>query len=112
MIRILAGNITSPIGLTTAEAYAAVRRGESALKIVDGCLGVPGKACVGMFGDSLRKELRLAGVSWFESLVIHSVREALSRTEVDPVSPRSILILGSATAAMAELSEVPEKDGC
>ncbi len=112
MIRILASNITSPIGLTTGEAYAAVRRGESALKVVDGCLGVPGKACVGIFGDSSRAELRLEGLSWFESLVIHSVREALGHTDVDPASPRTLLILGSSTAAMAELAEVPEKDGC
>ena len=112
MTSIISTNITSPLGLTTLDNYAAVKRGETSLKVMDGCLGVPGHFCVGIFSDAQRKELKLEGYSWFESLVLHSVKEALSHTsDVDPSSPRTIFILGTSTAGIEELADVPEKDG-
>ncbi len=111
MTRIAATNITSPLGLTTAENYAAVRQGKSALRELDGCLGLPGHFCVGIFPDALRAQVQLEGFSWYESLVICSVKEALSHTDIPVSSPRTALILGTATAGIGELAETPEKDG-
>ena len=111
MTRIAATNITSPLGLTTAENYAAVKRNETGLKTVDGPLGVPGRFCVGMFSEEQRKDLRLEGFSWFESLAIRSIRDALRQTVVNPASDRTILILGTSTADIEELADTPEKDG-
>lgn len=110
MTKILSTNITSPLGLTTEENYAAVKRGETGLKLVDGCLGVPGRFCVGMFSEAQRAALLLDGFSWFESLVLHSVKDALDRSSADPSSPRTILILGTSTAGIDELGDVPERD--
>ena len=110
MTRILSTNITSPLGLTTEENYAAVRRGESSLKQMDGCLGVPGHFCVGIFSDAQRAALQQEGFSWFESLVLHSVKDAMARGAVDPSSPRTLLVLGTSTAGIEELGDVPEKD--
>lgn len=110
MTRIVSTNITSPLGLTTVENYAAVRRGETGLKQMDGCLGVPGHFCVGIFSDNQRAALKRDGFSWFESLLLHSVTEALSRCQVDLSSPRTILIVGTSTAGIEELGDVPEKD--
>ncbi len=110
MTKILSTNITSPLGLTTEENYAAVRRGETGLKLVDGCLGVPGRFCVGMFSEAQRAALLLDGFSWFESLVLHSVKDALDRSSADPSSPRTVLILGTSTAGIDELGDVPERD--
>lgn len=111
MTRIAATNITSPLGLTTAENYAAVRQGKSALRELDGCLGLPGHFCVGIFPDALRAQVQLEGFSWYESLVIWSVKEALSHKDIPVSSPRTALILGTATAGIGELAETPEKDG-
>ena len=110
MTRILSTNITSPLGLTTEDNYAAVRRGESSLKQMDGCLGVPGHFCVGIFSDAQRAALLQEGFSWFESLVLHSVKDAMARSAVDPSSPRTLLVLGTSTAGIEELGDVPEKD--
>ena len=110
MTRILSTNITSPLGLTTEENYAAVKRGETSLQLMDGCLGVPGHFCVGIFPEDKRTALRVDGFSWFESLVLHSVTDALSRSTVDPASPRTIFVLGTSTAGVDELGDVPEKD--
>ena len=110
MTKILSTNITSPLGLTTEENYAAVKRGETGLKLVEGCLGVPGHFCVGIFSDTQRAALHMDGFSWFESLVFHSVKDALASSAADPSSPRTILILGTSTAGVDELGDVPEKD--
>ena len=110
MTRILSTNITSPLGLTTGENYAAVRRGETGLKVMDGCLGVPGRFCVGIFPEDRKAALRMDGFSWYESLVIHSVSDALARASVDPASPGTVLIIGTSTAGVDELGDVPEKD--
>lgn len=110
MTKILSTNITSPLGLTTEENYEAVKRGETGLKLVDGCLGVPGHFCVGMFSEAQRAALQLDGFSWFESLVLHSVKDALDRSSADPSSPRTILILGTSTAGVEELGDVPARD--
>ncbi len=110
MTRIVSTNITSPLGLTTEQNYAAVKRGETDLKIMDGCLGVPRRLCVGVFPEAQRASLLLKGFSWFESLVFHSVKDALSRCPVNPASPRTVLILGTSTAGVEELGDVPEKD--
>lgn len=111
MTKIVATNITSPLGLTTEENYSSVRRGGTALRIVEKCLGLPESFCVGIFPDDRRRALKLDGYSWYESLVLHSVKEALSHTSIDHTSPRTILILGTSTASVEELGEIPEKDG-
>ena len=51
------------------------------------------------------------GFSWFESLVFHSVKDALDRSVADPSSPKTIFILGTSTAGIDELGDVPENDG-
>ena len=111
MTDIISTNITSTLGLTTAENYAAVKRGDTSLKIKDGCMGIPGKFCVGICTQEQRAALKVAGFSWFESIVLSSVREALSHVSIDIASPRIILILATSTAGIDELGETPEKDG-
>jgi len=111
MTRIVATNITSPLGYTTGENYAAVKRGETSLKKLEGFRGIPGHFCVGVFTDRQRKELKLDGFSWYESLMIHSVRDALSRSHINPSSPRTLFVVGTATADIEELGDCPEHDG-
>ena len=111
MTRILSTNITSPLGLTTKENYAAVKRGETGLIELDDCLGVPGHFCVGILSDGQRECLRVEGLTWFESLVFHSVKDALDHASVDVSSPRTAFILGTSTASIEELGDAPEKDG-
>jgi len=111
MTRIVATNITSPLGYTTEDNYVAVKRGETSLKKLDGYQGVPGRFCVGVFSDEQRKELKLDGFSWYESLMIHSVKDALSRSNIDPSSQKTLFIVGTATADIEELGDCPEHDG-
>lgn len=112
MIKIIATNITSPIGYTTEENYSAVRREASALREMDGYLGIQGHFCVGAFSIQQRDALKIDGFSWFESLVIRSVKDAIQRCSVNVSDPRIIFVIGTSTAGIEELGATPDKDGC
>ena len=111
MTGILATNITSPIGLTTAANFEAVRRGEVSQKNLTGFRGLPVNICAGCFTEEQRAALRVPGFSWLESLEIRSVQEALSHCDVDPASPRTLFVLSTTLGNVDELSASPETDG-
>ena len=112
MISIISTNITSPLGFTTEENYQAVCAGRSslrsgadgtAMRSYGGCLPQKEGGSCGLlepFAASLFSEEQLAalsidGYTRFESLAIHSVREALSHTQLDVTSPKVVLILST-----------------
>lgn len=111
MTGILATNITSPLGLTSLQNYASVREGRSALQTLRGWEGVPERVCVGAFSQQQKENLMMPGFSWFESLAIQSVKEALMHTEVDLSSDRTVLVLSTTKADVAELASNPGNDG-
>ena len=108
MISVLSTNITSPLGFTTEQNYRAVRSGVSALKRYEGLWGLPEPFTASLFSEEQNAELALDGYTRFESLAIHSVREALSHLSpvtchlspitchLSPVtSPKVVLILST-----------------
>lgn len=111
MTGILSTNITSPIGRTTAENFAAVRRGEHAMKQLADWKDLPIRFCAGCFTEEQREALLVPGFTWFESLVIRSVQEALGRCTADPSSERTLFVLSTTLGSIDELSPAPETDG-
>ena len=95
MIYVLSTNITAPLGFTTEQNYQAVRSGVSALKRYDGLWGLPEPFAASLFNEEQKESLALDGYTFFESLAIHSVREALSHTQLDVTSPEVVLILST-----------------
>lgn len=95
MIRVVATNITSPLGFTTEQNYRAVMSGSSALKCYAGLWGLPEPFAASLFSEAQKQELAISGHTFFEALAIRSVREALSHTELDVASPRVVLILST-----------------
>lgn len=74
-MKILASNITSPLGATTDANYRAVRRGETALSNhAAGTRGIPFAFCGGLFAD---------GEPDFIDMCTKSAAEALSRVKID-----------------------------
>jgi 3-oxoacyl-[acyl-carrier-protein] synthase-1 len=95
LIYVLSTNITAPLGFTTEQNYRAVRSGVSALKRYDGLWGLPEPFAASLFNEEQKASLALDGYTFFESLAIHSVREALSHTQLDVTSPEVVLILST-----------------
>lgn len=105
MIRVLSTNITSPLGLSTQSNLQAVCRGESALKARRDWCGIPEQITASIFDEEILKALMLPGFSKFESIVIHSVSEALKGSCIDVASERTVFILSTTKADVGLLCE-------
>ena len=101
MIRKIADNIYSPLGVTTAENYAAVKQGRSMLRSYPaGTMELPEAFTASLF-DWGRVE-PLDGYTRFERIVIQSVSRALAQTDIDIHSDRVLFVL-STTKGNVEL---------
>lgn len=111
MATIISDNITSPLGLTTEQTYKAVREGKSGLSHYPcengegGWNDLPFPIEASLFSKEQWDEIVVDGFSKFESLVLHSVKEAISTLIFN--KERAILILSS-TKGDIELLEKGE----
>lgn len=106
MISVLSTNITSPLGFTTEQNYRAILFGNSALKRHEGLWGLPEPFAASLFSEELRAALAIDGHTFFESIAIRSIREALTHTRLDVASERVVLIL-STTKGNVEWLDTP-----
>ena len=95
MVRVLSTNITSPLGETTELNYQAVKSGCSALTRYEDRWGVQEPFAASLFNDGQTKAMEVEGFTRFESLVLHSVREALSHISFDITSSRVLFVLST-----------------
>ena len=100
---ILSDNIISPLGFTTSENYQALRSGHSALHRYDSLWGLPDPVCASLFDDSQKARLQIQGLTFFESLAIASIRDALQRHPIDVGSPRIALVIASTKGNIQDL---------
>ena len=94
-MKIVATNITSPLGFTTQHNLDAVMQGESRLHTWHGTFGIPEPFCASLFSNRQIRDLQVAGLTRFQSLVYKSVYEALSHCNVNVSSPRTLFVLSS-----------------
>lgn len=95
MIKILSTNITSPLGMTTEQNYQAVKSGCSALTRFENKWNLQEPFAASLFTEEQMNDILVDGFTHFESLVLHSVREALSRVTIDVSSDRVLFILST-----------------
>ncbi len=109
---IIADNVLSPLGSTTAANYEAVRAGRSSLARYAGRSKRPRVGTsAGMddfvascFSEAQRQALMVDGLTWFESLVYHSVSETLTHCTIDVASRRTLLVISTTKANIEHLS--------
>ncbi len=94
MVYRISDNIISPLGLTTEENYHAVKDGKTALRRRS-VQGVSSPVMASAFDEEARQHIQTNGFTFFESLVLFSVREALSGTDIDARSERVAFILST-----------------
>lgn len=110
MIRILATNITSPLGLTTEQNYQAVKSGCSALQRYEGKWKLQEPFCASLFSEEQMSSLMVDGFTRFESIILRSVREALSHAEIDISSNKVVFILSTTKGNVEMLGELQTED--
>jgi len=100
MIVSIANNIISPLGMTTAENYAAVKAGKSALQRYEGKWNLPEPFVASLmerdkieqiFSDFAENEK----YTFFEKMIILSVSRAIQEAGIDPASERVLFILST-----------------
>ena len=94
-MKIVATNITSPLGFTTRQNLEAVMHGQSHLHTWQGTFGIPEPFCASLFSDGQNHELQVPDMTRFQSLVYRSVSEALSHSNINVASSRTLLILST-----------------
>ena len=96
---IIADNVLSPLGETTADNYQAIRSGCSSLKHYTSLSGRPEDDYVAsQFSQAQREKLMLEGMTWFESLVCQSVRRTLSQCQTDVTTDKTLFVLSTTKA--------------
>ena len=100
MIVKVSDNIISPLGMSTAENYAAVKAGRSELKRHDGLWNLPEPFTASLM-DRNKVELAFVELSdneqytFFEKMIILSAKKALEQTHIDPTSDKVLFILST-----------------
>lgn len=100
---ILSDNIISPLGFTTNENYQALRSGHSALRCYESLWGLPDPVCASLFTESQKARLQTQGLTFFESLAVASIKDALQRHPIDIGSNRVALVIASTKGNIQEL---------
>ena len=85
-------SILSPLGVTPAENFAAVCRGESALQRYEGMFGVREPFVASLMDRSL---WTAPGRTFFDSIVIEAARRAVEAAGINPASPRTAFVLST-----------------
>ena len=107
----IADNILSPLGETTRQNYEAVKAGRSALERHDQRWSLPEPVTASLFSGEQEKRFAVKGLSRFQSMVVTSVRQALSQTTLDVSQPNVVLILSTTKADVELLEQVPPIQG-
>ena len=100
MLVSMAHNIISPLGMSTAENYAAVKAGQSALRRYEGKWGLP-EPFVASLVDRDKVEQAFAALAdnaqytFFEKMIILSAQRAIQEAGIDTASDRVLFILST-----------------
>ena len=89
---IIGESILSPLGATPAENFAAVCRGESALRRYEGTFGVREPFVASLME---REKWTAEGRTFFDSIVIEAAQRAVEAAGIDPASPRTAFVLST-----------------
>ncbi len=100
MIVKVSDNIISPLGMTTAENYEAVKNGRSALARYEGLWGLPEPFVASLMnrdevGQAFAPLADNAKYTFFEKMIILSASKALSDAAIDPASHKVLFILST-----------------
>ena len=100
MIVKVSDNIISPLGMSTAENYAAVKAGRSELKRRDGLWNLPEPFTASLMDREVVNEVAAQQsidnrYTFFEKMIILSAAKALEQTDIDPASDRVLFVLST-----------------
>jgi len=105
MVYRIADNIVSPLGMTTAENYRALKAGHTALRHYSHQWGLPEPFTAALFSQEQTEAMAIPDFTRFESLVIHSIQDAIQQVDFDVTASNVIFILSTTKANIELLSQ-------
>jgi len=92
-VYLVSDNIISPLGHTSAENWVRLEQGHSGIRLHTDPARSPHPFYASLFeNDEIQHR---EGLTRFESLLVSSIHDALSHTEISLADPRTILVLSS-----------------
>jgi 3-oxoacyl-[acyl-carrier-protein] synthase-1 len=110
-VYIVADNITSPIGATTAENFAQLKLGVSGIKQHNDKALADAPVYASLFNSDQIKLYNPLSYSKFEQLLIASIDDAISGTDIDIKDNKTILILSSTKGNISLLETEEDNPG-
>lgn len=104
-------NIISPLGMTAQENWEAVLSGKSAMRRLEHWRNIPESFVASAFTDEQIDALAVEGYSRFESMVLRSVEDAVSRSGIDAGDGRTLFVLSTTKADVEQLPSDGESWG-
>ena len=105
MVYKIADNIWSPLGETTQQNYEAVKAGRSAVERYDHRWALSEPVTASLFSEEQEKRFAVDGLSRFQSMVVTSIRQALSQTTLDVTQSNVVLIISTTKADVEQLEK-------
>lgn len=102
MVQVIAHNITSPLGMTTDENLQNILAGKTSLCKHRHAMGLEEPFGASLFDDAQWAHIQRKGFTRFESLVIHSMQEALRQLKVT-LPAKTCFILSTTKANIENL---------
>ena len=110
MVYQLADNITSPLGMTSAQNYQAVKAGQTALAPYANLWEIPEPFTAALFSEAQWQAMARQGMTRFESLAYASASRAIRESGIDPGSPRVVFILSTTKGNIELISGGPSDE--
>ena len=105
MVYKIADNIWSPLGETTQQNYEAVKAGRSAVERYDHRWALSEPVTASLFSEEQEERFAVDGLSRFQSMVVTSIRQALSQTTLDVTQSNVVLIISTTKADVEQLEK-------
>lgn len=109
MATIISHNILSPLGFGSEENYNAVKNGKSSLRRYEKAFGTPLTIMASLFSDEQKENIKVDGLSIFESFILHSITDALNKTNLNITGSDSCLIISTTKGNINQLGIDPDE---
>ena len=104
-VYVIADNITSPLGGTSAENFSQLKNGVTSVRVHAAGDRSPKTYYGSLFPEDFWKQNEISSLTRFESLLALSIKDALAQANIDPVNSKTGFIISSTKGNISLLED-------